>query len=146
MTGALVSPAELLLEAREYLEHAYAPYSDFQVACTVVDEKGRHFSGVNVENASYGLTICAERAAIFAAVAAGGKKIHALAVTAAKLPGVTPCGACRQVMVEFCDPSTPVYSDTGSGNYMEWSVSELLPNAFTEAGFEARLDGYGKKP
>lgn len=121
----------LLAEARACLERAYVPYSRFPVAAAVIDEQGRLFTGVNIENASYGLTICAERVAIFSAIAAGARRITAIAVTAEKLQPVTPCGACRQVMTEFCPTSTPVFLDLGSAGFRATTVGALLPEAFS---------------
>jgi cytidine deaminase len=95
-----------------------------------VDDEGRVFTGVNVENASYGLTMCAERVAIFTAIAGGAKKLRALALTSKISPPVMPCGACRQVMAEFFDPAAPVYSDTGAEGYKQSTVRDLLPDAF----------------
>jgi cytidine deaminase len=126
----LVDPNGLIAQARACLDQAYAPYSRFPVAAAVVDDSGRIFMGVNVENASYGLTMCAERVAIFSAIAAGARKIVAVAVTSRNAVSLPPCGACRQVMAEFCDPEALVYGDTGSANPKHWTVSALLPDAF----------------
>ncbi len=82
--------------------------------------------------------MCAERVAIFAAIAGGAQRISAVAVTAQRRRFVTPCGACRQVMAEFCEPDTPVYSDDGSSDPVTWTVSALLPEAFTSKGLEVR--------
>lgn len=125
-----INPDILIAKAQECLSHAYAPYSAFAVGAAVIDNRGRIFTGANVENASYGLTICAERVAIFSAIAAGATQIEAIAVTAEKLKPVAPCGACRQVMVEFCESNTPVFSDAGQGKIVKWSVGELLPEVF----------------
>jgi len=125
-----VAPRTLIATAREVLGRAYAPYSKFPVAAAVVDEDGRVFTGVNVENASYGLTMCAERVAIFTAIAAGAKKLRALALTSKTGGTLMPCGACRQVMAEFFEPSAPVYSDTGKDRYKTTSLRDLLPKAF----------------
>ncbi|OYY94799.1 MAG: cytidine deaminase [Hydrogenophilales bacterium 28-61-23] len=122
----------LLKEARQCLERAYAPYSQFPVAAAVVDEHGRVFTGINIENVSYGLTMCAERVAIFTAIAAGAHRINAVALTAEKMKLVTPCGACRQVMAEFCHPETPVFLDTGTAVPRTTTVGDLLPDAFTQ--------------
>ena len=122
--------ASLVEQARLCLERAYVPYSDFPVAAAVLDEAGRVFTGVNVENASYGLTVCAERVAIFTAIAAGARELRAIAVTAKKLRPVTPCGACRQVMAEFFDAGSHVYLD-GASTIIDWTLGELLPAAFT---------------
>ena len=94
-------PNDLIARARECLDRAYAPYSRFQVAAALLDDRGRVFTGVNVENISYGLSMCAERVAIFAAVAAGARRITALAVTSSGADLLSPCGACRQVIAEF---------------------------------------------
>jgi cytidine deaminase len=122
---------ELVSHAREVAGRAYAPYSRFRVGAAVRDADGAVFVGCNVENASYGLTICAERAAIFAAVAAGARRpFSALALTcldAAESDGCMPCGACRQVMAEHLRPDATVGVD-GVG---EFSVSQLLPHQFT---------------
>jgi cytidine deaminase len=116
--------------ARDSLARSYAPYSKFPVAAAVVDDDGRIFTGVNVENASYGLTMCAERVAIFNAIAAGAKRLRALALTSKNSASVMPCGACRQVMAEFFDAAAPVYSDTGADKYKTSTVRKLLPDAF----------------
>jgi cytidine deaminase len=125
-----VSPRALVDAARESLGRAYAPYSKFPVAAAVADDDGRVFTGVNVENASYGLTMCAERVAIFTAVAAGAKKLRALALTSKSGGALMPCGACRQVMAELFDASAPVYSDTGKERYRTTTLRDLLPKAF----------------
>lgn len=122
---------QLLELARSASHLAYCPYSKFHVGAAVL-AGGRFFTGCNIENASYGLTICAERAAIFRAVAAGQRRVEAIAVTCPDaLPdfakaGRMPCGACRQVIVEFSGPDTVIIVD-GVGNY---SPSDLLPEGF----------------
>ena len=123
---------DLAKRAAEAAKAAYCPYSNFRVGAAAVTEDGRVFTGCNVENASYGLTICAERNAVFAAVAAGARKFTALALAAGDgAQAVAPCGACRQVFAEFCTPDTPVYCADLNGNVMlETSVGELLPHAF----------------
>jgi len=122
-------PDALIALARECLERSYAPYSGFQVAAAVVDDRGRVFTGVNVENVSYGLSMCAERAAIFAAIAAGARRITALAVASSQTDLLSPCGACRQVVAEFAAPDVPVYCEA-AGEPHRWTVGELLPNTF----------------
>lgn len=132
MTSA-VDPAqlaELVERARAALPNAHAPYSDFRVAAAVLDEQGRVHLGVNVENASYGLTNCAERVAVGVAIVAGAKRIRAVGVTAAKRHPITPCGACRQVLAEFADADVPVASDAADGSIVVATVGELLPGAF----------------
>lgn len=116
----------LINAARAARERAYAPYSRFAVGAALRTKSGRVFVGCNVENLSFGLTICAERAAVFAAVAAGERDFAALAVVADSREPVTPCGACRQVLAEFA-PALPVCSANLEGAVFESSVAELLP-------------------
>jgi cytidine deaminase len=130
-------PDALLALARESLERSYAPYSRFHVAAAVIDDRGRVFTGVNVENVSYGLSMCAERVAIFAAIAAGAHRITALAVVSSGAEVLSPCGACRQVIAEFAAPEVPVYCET-SGEPRRWTVAELLPNAFAAPHLDKR--------
>ena len=116
---------ELVERAIEMAQKAYAPYSHFQVGAAVLAESGKVYGGANVENASYGATICAERSAIFAAVNAGERKLKAIAVTA------TPCGMCRQVMREFCDPKAfKVVVAKTADDYKVFTLGELLPESF----------------
>ncbi|MBR4682631.1 MAG: cytidine deaminase [Elusimicrobiaceae bacterium] len=129
---------QLLDAAQAIREHSYSPYSKFKVGAAVLTEDDTIFCGTNVENASYGLTICAERNAMFAAVSAGYRRFKALALVTKKIPGIpfnAPCGACRQVMSEFMDPSAPVYMAVLDGKkrtvYCK-TLKELIPFAFTE--------------
>jgi cytidine deaminase len=121
----------LLAAARAAATRAYAGYSQFRVGAAV-RAGDKLYTGCNIENASYGLTICAERVAIFAAVADGARTIDALALacidatSGAGPDGSMPCGACRQVMAEFAGPDLPVHVD-GAGT---WRLDQLLPNAF----------------
>jgi len=121
---------ELTNRAREAAARAYAPYSKFQVGCALVTQAGGLFTGCNVENASYGLTICAERNAIFHAVASEGPqmRIASLAVIALghEFP---PCGACRQVIAEFAVPDAPVCF-LQNGLLVAQTLAELLPSTF----------------
>ena len=129
---------QLMRRAHENLGHAYAPYSRFQVAAAVRDELGRVFTGVNVENVSYGLSMCAERVAIFAAIAAGARRVTAMAVTSGVAEVLSPCGACRQVIAEFAAGDTPVYCVAAAGELQRWTVSELLPSGFTASHLRSR--------
>lgn len=119
---------DLIKMAIESLNKAYAPYSGFKVGAVVVTSSGKIFTGCNIENSSYGLTICAERVAIFSAIAAGERQIEKLVVVADTPEPVSPCGACRQVMSEFGD--FEVILANLVGKYNTTRVSELLPYAF----------------
>ena len=128
---------ELRAAARAAREQAYAPYSHFTVGAAVQTADGRRFSGVNVENASYGLTICAERAAVFAAVAAGAKRIAAVAVSGPDGATTPPCGACRQVLAEFGAADVPLSYARADGDWTDTTLGELLPAAFDPRALEA---------
>jgi cytidine deaminase len=122
--------AKLIALARDVATRAYAPYSHFRVGAAVRDADGAVYVGCNVESASYGLSVCAERNAIFTAIAAGGvRPFSAIAVTCidASEGGCSPCGACRQVMYEHLASDAAVYVD-GVGQF---TPAELLPHAFT---------------
>ena len=118
----------LIEQAKTARQQAYAPYSRFAVGAALRTKSGRVFCGCNVENLSYGLTICAERNAVFAAVAAGEREFEAIAVVADSREPVTPCGACRQVLAEFA-PDLPVCSVNLEGLTFESTIRELLPRA-----------------
>ena len=118
----------LIEAARQAREQAYAPYSRFAVGAALRTKSGRVFTGCNVENLSFGLTICAERVAVGVAVAAGEREFEALAVVADSREPVTPCGACRQVLAEF-SLTLPVCSANLEGAVYESSIAELLPRA-----------------
>lgn len=125
---------DLLERARAARTNAYAPYSRFAVGAALLARDGRIFSGVNVENASYGLTICAERTAVVTAVAAGVREFSALAVVGPAQAGpCTPCGSCRQVLHEFA-PDLQVVTEDGQGDPVVASLRELLPHAFDAGG------------
>ena len=114
---------------------AYAPYSSFQVGAALVAQDGRIFTGCNVENLSYGLTICAERNAVSSAVAAGAREFSRIVVVADTREPISPCGACRQVLAEFGDAGLEVRSRTPGGVEKAWRLGELLPHAFTKSFF-----------
>ena len=124
------TPAKLLRQARAAMKRAYAPYSNFQVGAAIQLKDGRIFTGCNVENASYGLTICAERNAIFAAVAGSAKKPEIMAVVVVNQRGVpcSPCGACRQVIAEFGPQATVWY--LGAKGMVSRPMTELLVDGF----------------
>lgn len=118
----------LELAARAAQAHAYAPYSRFRVGAALEADDGRIFTGCNVENASYGLTICAERAAVVTAVAEGVRQFQRVVVVSDIDPPAAPCGACRQVLSEF-GPDM-VVEGVGRSTRMTWNMRDLLPAAF----------------
>lgn len=118
--------------AREALNKAYVPYSEFPVGACLVAEDGQMYQGINIENASYGLTNCAERTAIFKAVSEGQRNFQHLVVAGHTPRPISPCGACRQVIAEFCEPDMPVTLVGDDGVTMETTVAKLLPYAFSE--------------
>ena len=122
--------------AIEVRASAYAPYSGYLVGAALLGEDGVIYRGTNVENASYGLALCAERSAVAAAVGAGTRKYRALVVCTAGDRPAAPCGMCRQVLVEFA-PSFPIRCITPDGGRLDTSVQELQPHAF-DGGY---LDG-----
>ncbi|MGE1063372.1 cytidine deaminase [Megasphaera paucivorans] len=120
--------AILIKKAREAQQNAYAPYSHFSVGAAVLTEDTRIYTGCNVENASYGLTMCAERNAIYNAVAGGCRVFRALALVGTGPDWITPCGACRQVMEEFHIPE--IILTKSNDTYKIVSLRALLPHAF----------------
>jgi cytidine deaminase len=122
------NPQQLIMLAREAARASYSPYSLFPVGAALLCPDGTVITGANVENRSYGLSCCAERSAIFAAVSQGRKEFTAIAVSCPKSEApVPPCGACRQVLGEFCAPAMPVYFAGRGEGFVTSSVGELLP-------------------
>jgi cytidine deaminase len=121
--------------ATESRENSYSPYSKFKVGAAVVSSKGRMFGGCNVENASYGGTICAERAAIVKAVSEGQKKFSNIMIVTDAKKLTPPCGMCLQVMAEFCDPHTKVWIGNSKEILKVFELSELLPQPFGPKSF-----------
>jgi cytidine deaminase len=117
-----------MARARAARDRAYAPYSGFHVGAALLTGDGEVFEGCNVENASYGLTICAERGAVMAAVAAGKRTFRAVFIATDGSGPAAPCGACRQVLAEFA-PDLLVVSEAG-GTTTEWTMDRLLPDPF----------------
>lgn len=123
---------ELLKAASEALENAYTPYSNYKVGAALLCADGTIVSGCNVENASYGLTNCAERTAIFKAVSSGKTNFVAIAIVGKGETPPYPCGACRQVMNEFCEKDFPVFVAVTAAldEHVSTTLGELLPNSF----------------
>ncbi|MBC7241062.1 MAG: cytidine deaminase [Anaerolineae bacterium] len=117
----------LIEQAKQAREGAYAPYSHFAVGAALLTRSGRVFTGANVENASYGLTVCAERVAVFKAVTAGEREFAAIAIASSN--GASPCGACRQVLAEF-GLDILVISVDMDDRVRQWRLEELLPASF----------------
>jgi cytidine deaminase len=122
---------DLIDQAIEARKQAYTPYSNFQVGAAVLTKNNHVFYGCNIENASYGLTNCAERTAIFKAISEGEKEIEAIVVVGDTDGPISPCGACRQVMAEFCDENTKVILTNLKGDIVETSIKQLLPGFFS---------------
>jgi cytidine deaminase len=123
----------LLTVARDAATRAYVPYSAFPVGASVLTASGEVIGGVNIENASYGLTVCGERVAVFRAAAEGHRELRAVAVSAPRAPGTTPCGACRQVLNEFKGPDGDLRVILDNGPTHEPTIvplATLLPDAF----------------
>ena len=120
---------DLIEQARKSREKAHAPFSNFKVGAALLTESGTIATGCNIENASYGLTMCAERVAIFKAISEGKKDFTQLAVVADTENLTPPCGACRQIIWEFCG-DIPVILANLSGETEKFQMSELLPKAF----------------
>lgn len=117
-------------QLRALLEHSYSPYSRYRVAAVLRADDGKLYPSVNVENASYPLSTCAERGAVNALIAAGGKRIlEVWVMTQGPEPG-TPCGGCRQILAEFADDDVAIHCLTPSGNVHHYTVGSLLPHAF----------------
>lgn len=129
----LPEPKQLLQHAYEARLRAYTPYSRFQVGAALLGHDGQVHLGCNVENAAYGPTNCAERTALFRAIADGHTpgSFQAIAIIGDTDNPITPCGVCRQVMVELCKPDMPVILGNLKGQWVQTTVAELLPGAFT---------------
>ena len=124
---------ELTHRAREASMHAYVPYSNFAVGAAVLTREGQIYAGANVENASYGLSMCAERSAIFQAVAHGARSIRAIAVYTPTAATTPPCGACRQVMTEFGTDVLVICCCDDANAQRRYALAELLPLPFGPA-------------
>ncbi|ABN52300.1 MAG TPA: cytidine deaminase [Hungateiclostridium thermocellum] len=121
---------KLLAMAEDIKKNSYSPYSKFRVGAAVLAKSGKVFTGVNIENASFGATVCAERTAVFKAVSEGEREIAAVAISSDSDEYTFPCGICRQVLREFGDDDTKVICGNKNGEFTVFRLGELLPNAF----------------
>ena len=127
-----MSTTELIDLAVKTSENAYVPYSHFPIGAVLVTDEGKIYTGVNIENASFGLTNCGERTAIFKAVSEGERSFKELIIYGQTEKPVSPCGACRQVMAEFFEPDLPVTLVAKDKSTVVMTVKELLPYSFTD--------------
>lgn len=123
---------ELFKAALSVRENSYSPYSGYKVASALVTESGKVYAGINVENASYGATMCAERSAVFTAITSGEKKIRSILILTDETEPWAPCGLCRQVLIEFCKPETEVILANLSGPKKSIRLSDLVPWSFSK--------------
>ncbi|MBI4873939.1 MAG: cytidine deaminase [Acidobacteria bacterium] len=123
---------ELLAAALQVRENAFAPYSNFRVGAALEDESGRVHTGCNVENSTYGLTVCAERVAVFKAISEGARRFRRIAVAAGAATPTPPCGACRQILWEFCGDIEVVLVNL-KGETKSYRMSELFPRPFDDS-------------
>lgn len=123
----------MLRQANDARDRAYVPYSSFRVGACVKGASGAYYLGCNIENAAYSPTVCAERNAMFKAVYEGERAFDAVAIVWDGENPAVPCGVCRQVLAEFCDPEMPVICANRKGEYKVLALGELLPFAFTPA-------------
>lgn len=123
---------KLIEMAMDVKKNSYSPYSKFSVGAALLTDSGKVYTGVNIENVSFGATNCAERTAIFKAVSEGELKIKAIAVCGDSDSITFPCGICRQVILEFGDKSTKIICGNKKGDFKVFTLDELLPYAFTE--------------
>lgn len=126
-----VEPKQLIDEAIAASRQAHVPYSHFHVGAALLTTDGKIYRGCNIENASYGLTNCAERTAIFKAVSEGDKQFSAIAVVGDTDGPISPCGACRQVLAEFCDDHTQIILANLKGDFVITNINEILPGYFS---------------
>ncbi len=126
-----VEPKQLIDEAIAASKQAHVPYSQFHVGAALLTTHGKIYRGCNIENASYGLTNCAERTAIFKAVSEGDKQFSAIAVVGDTDGPISPCGACRQVLAEFCDDHTQIILANLKGDFVITNINEILPGYFS---------------
>ncbi len=128
---------DLFKLAKEAMKNSYAPYSNYNVGAVLLCENGNIYKGCNIENASYSLTNCAERTALFSAISKGEKEFEAICIVGGKDGVITdyamPCGACRQVLAEFCDTDFKVYVGVSEDDIKEYKLCDLLPYSFDKS-------------
>lgn len=125
-----IAPKKLVDVAIEALDQTYTPYSHFPVGAALLTDSGDIYKGINIENVSFGLTNCAERTAIFSAVAAGHRDFEGLVISGRTNEPIAPCGACRQVMVEFFEPHMPIWLINDTGKMIKTDIMTLMPGSF----------------
>ena len=128
---------DLFMLAKDAIKNSYAPYSQYNVGAVLLCKNGNIYKGCNIENVSYSLTNCAERTALFSAIANGEKEFESLCVVGGKKGEITdyamPCGACRQVLAEFCDADFKVFVGVNENDIKEYKLSDLLPYSFDKS-------------
>ena len=128
---------DLFILAKEVMKNSYAPYSNYNVGAALLCKSGNIYKGCNIENASYSLTNCAERTAIFTAISNGEKDFEAICIVGGKKGKIInyamPCGACRQVLAEFCDADFQVFVGSNENDIKEYKLSDLLPYSFDKS-------------
>ena len=132
-----MSKKDLFILAKEAMKNSYAPYSNYNVGAVLLTKNGNIYKGCNIENASYSLTNCAERTALFSAIANGEKEFAAICIVGGKNGKISdyamPCGACRQALAEFCNEDFKVYIGIDEDNIKEYTLNELLPYSFNKS-------------
>jgi cytidine deaminase len=128
---------ELIKLAVDAKAKSYSPYSNFRVGAALLTKDGKIFQGANIENAAYGVTICAERTAAFAAILEGHKEFSTIAVTSDSKDYIPPCGSCRQVLLELCGEELDVLITNGIGDVKSFKLKELIPFSFGDANLNA---------
>jgi cytidine deaminase len=126
----------LVEAAREAIEESYAPYSDYDVGAAIETADGSVYTGCNIENANYSNSLHAEELAIGSAIADGHREFERIAVASGVRDGVTPCGMCRQTLVEFCDDDLPVICDEGDGETTTYRLGDLIPATISQEHLE----------
>ncbi len=128
---------DLFMLAKESMKNSYSPYSNYNVGASLLCKNGSIYKGCNIENASYSVTICAERTALFSAIANGERNFEAICVVGGKNGEITdyamPCGVCRQVLAEFCDADFKIYVGISEDNIKEFNLGELIPYSFDKS-------------